>query len=102
MRWSENLEAFLKQARSSNLTAGPDFDSALASVPDEHVQDVAAGLEAELGQERDLHGFTPRKLGPGQPTESQVLSAEDVQLWDAANKKLKAARLWRDGRLGDG
>lgn len=102
MHWSGNLDAFLEQARSSNLTAGPDFESALASVPNEQVQDVAARLEAELGQERDAHGFTPRKLGPGQPTESQVLSAEDVQLWDTANKKLKAVRLWRKGRLGDG
>ncbi len=102
MRWSGNLETFLKQALSSNLTAGPDFESALASVPDEYVQDVAERLEAELGQERDAHGFTPRKLGPGQPSESQVLSAEDVQFWDAANKKLKAVRLWRRGRLGDG
>lgn len=99
MVWNGNLDAFLDQVRSSKVPAGPDFERALGSVPDEEALIFGSRLEADLLSERNVHGFITYELVPGVPIEPQILSVEDVRLWDAANKKLKAVRAWRRRRL---
>ncbi len=70
MHWSGNLDEFATWVRSPDVLAGPEFDRALESVPDDQVTTVETTLCAILKADRDAFRPKPhaRDIGDSIPS----------------------------------
>ena len=91
MRWSGNLDEFATWVRSPDVLAGPEFDQALKSVPDDYVMTVEATLCAMLKADRDAFG--PK------PSRSRDWRSDAIKRWTIADQKLQAVRRWEGSLL---
>ncbi len=89
MRWSGNLDELATWARSPDVLAGPEFDQALESVPDDQVMTVEATLCAMLKADRDAFG--PKT------SRSRHWRSDAIKRWNIADEKLQTVRRW-EGR----